>query len=224
MLNGRAPPLAALGLLAGTVLAARAAGGHFDVDDAAVLDPGRCLVESWLGRAPKTDVDLAHLGSACRVGPVELGVNLDAVQTPDGGLRSAGPQLKWVADPLVGSLSAGFVWIVGFDLRRGGAPAQTLYLPLTWHAGEHWAIHANVGADRGYSGAHTRRIGASAEWSATSEWTVIAERVQIAGLWSSRFGARASLAPQTSIDLSAAHVGADARRLYVIGLNHEFTR
>ena len=30
--------------------AACAAGGHFDIDDASVLAPGRCQVETWVGK------------------------------------------------------------------------------------------------------------------------------------------------------------------------------
>lgn len=71
------------------------AAGHFDVDDAATLDPGQCQYETWWGRTGVEPVTGFHIGPACRIGPVELGLNLDRLSVQ--GLHSAtgGPQLKW---------------------------------------------------------------------------------------------------------------------------------
>ena len=216
-------PWAVAGLLACAGSVARAAGGHFDVDDASVLDPGRCLVEGWWLRAPTAAADATHLGTACRVGAVELGFNLDRARAPDAGRSGAGPQLKWVASPLAG-FSAGVAYSASFDLDHRGAPVQTLYLPFTWRTADPVWMHANVGLDRDAPGNRTRRLGASVEWSTSERWTVIAERARIAAVWSSRLGARFSLNPSSSIDLSVARAGTDAGRLWGVGLNHEFAR
>ncbi|MEP7102142.1 MAG: hypothetical protein ABI781_16660 [Burkholderiales bacterium] len=203
---------------------AQAAGGHFDVDDAAVAEPGHCQYETWLARAPAASATLFHLGSACRVGPVELGFNVDRFSTA-GETRSAlGPQLKWVADPLVGPLSAGIAWSAAGDLKRGGRPAHTLYVPLTWAVNDKIALNANLGADWDFAGARTRRVGVSGEWIAHDKLTMIVERVKFAGEWTSRLGARFMLNESISVDLSAARAGPHATRVYAIGLNHDFAR
>lgn len=213
-----------------TVLAlpAHAAGGHFDVDDATVLDTGHCQYETWLARAPAARTTLFHLGPACRVGPVELGFNLDHVESPRERHDSVGPQLKWVADPLIDKLSAGVVVAASFDVTRGGRPWKSAYVPLTWWVADKLWVHANAGADWASSGERTRRLGLSAEWAASDKLTVIAERVTYARSWTSRLGARVTLNEAISVDFSAARFTSDtaagASRVYVIGLNHDFVR
>lgn len=212
--------------------AARAAGGHFDVDDAAVLDPGHCQVETWLTRAPAAPATLFHLGPGCRVGPVELGVNYERISTATATATASrgtlGPQLKWVVDlpvgPRIGHLSAGIAWIATYDLGYGGRPVHTLYLPATWAVTDRAAINANLGADWNAAGVRLRRVGVSGEWVAHEKLTLLAERVKFAGDWTSRLGARFMLGEAIGIDLSAARVGARATRVYAIGLNHEFAR
>jgi len=218
----RAALIAAGGL--GFALAAHAAGGHFDVDDAAVLEPGQCQYEAWFGRAPAAPATLIHLGPGCRVGPVELGLNLDRLTAAGAHRETLGPQLKWVADPLAGSLGVGVAWAAAFDLRRGGRPAHTLYLPLTWTVNDRIALNANLGADWGVAGARTRRVGASGEWVLNPKLTVIGERVKFGGEWTSRLGARFAVSDAISVDLSAARVGPRANRVWVIGLNQSFAR
>src|SRR3954447_16160664 len=72
-----------------------AAGGHFAVDDAAILEVGTCLLETWWERADHAG-SLLHLGPACRVGPVELALNADRLQPPDRAAQTpVGPQVKW---------------------------------------------------------------------------------------------------------------------------------
>jgi len=203
---------------------AHAAGGHFDVDDATVLDPGRCQVEAWIARAPAASTTLAHAGPGCRVGPVELGVNIDRLTAAGDGRTLLGPQLKWVVDPLVAKLSAGVAWSVAYDLTNHGRPAQTFYVPLTWWVAERLWVHANLGVDRDPRGERWRRQGLSGEWAASDKFTVIAERVKIVGDWTSRLGGRVNVNDTLSVDLSAARVGPRAERVYVIGVNQEFAR
>jgi hypothetical protein len=215
---------AAASLMLVFAVPARAAGGHFDVDDATVLDPGRCQVEAWVARAPKADATIAHLGPGCRLGPVEVGVNLDRVSVSGNGRTLLGPQLKWVVDPLVDKLSAGIAWSAGYDLTNRGRPTQTLYVPVTWWAADKFWVHANLGLDRNAQGERWRRQGLSGEWAASDQFTVIAERVKFVGDWTSRLGGRVNVNEMLSVDLSAARVGPRAERVYVIGLNREFAR
>ena len=76
MKNSFLPSGLALSLFS-LAMQAHAAGGHHAVDDAALLDVGKCKVEGWLERETGGTRTLAHAGAGCRVGPVELGLNLD---------------------------------------------------------------------------------------------------------------------------------------------------
>ena len=216
--------LPAAASLAVFAAASHAAGGHFDVDDATVLDPGHCQYETWFARVPSVGASLAHLGPGCRVGPVEVGVNLDRASRDGQGRTLFGPQLKWVIDPLVDKLSVGVAWSASYDLTNHGTVAQTAYVPLTWWAAEKLWLHANLGADRDFAGARWRRQGVSVEWAASDRYTLIGERVKIVGDWTSRLGGRMNLSSTLSVDLSAARSGPRGERVYVVGLNQEFVR
>jgi len=201
------------------------AGGHFDVDDAGTLDPGQCQYEAWWGRSGAERATVLHVGPACRVGPVELGLNLDRLSAE--GVRSvvAGPQLKWnffgpAADaPLSAALSVDAV----FDLTRGGRAGGRFVLPVTWRPTGSLQIHANVGADWATgTGTRTPRGGLAAEWALDDKLSLIAERSRASTLWTSRIGGRFSLTPLISVDVSASRTGPHLRGFFV-GLNHEFS-
>jgi hypothetical protein len=205
--------------------AAHAAGGHFDVDDATLLAPRRCQVEAWWLRAPAANAGVWHLGPACRVGPVELGLNAERVAATDGHRDLVGPQLKWATNPALGPVALGIVAAAGFDVSHGGRTAWTIYAPLTWNAiTDVLALNLNFGIDRGAVGPRTRRVGASVEWVLNEKFTVLAERGRVGGEWASRLGARIALGDASSLDISAARAGPQAVRVYAIGLNHEFGR
>jgi hypothetical protein len=216
--------LPAAASLAVFAAASHAAGGHFDVDDATVLDPGHCQYETWFARAPSAGGSLAHLGPGCRVGPVEVGVNVDRISLDGKGRTLFGPQLKWVVDPLVDKLSLGLAWNASYDLTNHGRAAQTAYVPVTWWVAEKFWLHANLGVDRDAANASWRRQGVSGEWAASDRYTIIGERVKIVGDWTSRLGGRLNISSTLSVDLSAARAGPRRERVYVIGLNQEFVR
>ena len=183
---------------------AHAAGGHHAVDDAALLEPGECQVETWFDRARGGVSTLVHAGSACRLGPVELGVNVDrARSTGSDAVHSGGPQLKW-AVPVTPSLSAGVVvWTAWQDAdpRRVGS---SLVIPVTWQAAEQFAVHVNLGRDFRRHGPDLQRSGAALEWAALPQWSLMAERFRESGgnFW--RVGARYEVNKRLSVDLSQA--------------------
>lgn len=217
---------------AAALLAASAqAGGHFDVDDASTLDVGQCQYEAWGSRVSGgAAVRGLHLGPACRVGPVEIGLGVDLFATRgERAVTYAGPQLKWTfygQDPearLSAALSAGAT----FDVTRGGRAGGQFVIPLTWRALDHLQVHANLGADWvPGTGARTGRGGVQAEWALNEAVSLIAERNRAYDLWTSRIGVRFSLTPRVSVDVSAARIGRGEQRQrgFVVGLNHEFSR
>lgn len=206
------------------------AAGHFDVDDAGTLDAGQCLGETWAGRlrSPAT-LDFQHGGGACGVGPVELGLSIDRTSSPGAGADVlAGPQIKWNfwGRGPDATWSAAVAMAATFDLRHGGRAGGQVLLPLSWRASDRVNLLVNAGADWATgSGAAYARGGAALEWVLTDQLTLIAERNRAYALWTSRLGARITVAPLTTIELSASRSGrtGDARlRSVVVGLNREF--
>ncbi|MGJ7529587.1 hypothetical protein [Variovorax sp. GB1P17] len=202
------------------------AAGHFDVDDAGTLDPGQCQYETWWGRTGTEPVTGFHIGPACRVGPVELGLNFDRLSADGVHTITGGPQIKWnflgqAADaPFSAAVSMGTV----SDLRRGGRMGGQFVVPLTWRPTSSLQVHANLGADWALgTGVRTPRGGVAVEWAWNDTVSLIAERSKAAGVWTSRIGGRFSITPLISVDVSASHTGPQGVRGFVIGLNHEFT-
>lgn len=208
------------------------ASGHFEVDDTGTLDAGRCGVEAWAGRLwPREAGSFQHLGGACALGPVELGLNTDRATGPGRpATLNVGPQIKWnfwgrEADAV---WSAAAVVGASFDARQGGRPGGQFVLPLGWRASDRFNLLVNAGADWSTgSGAATVRKGAALEWACSDRLTLIVERSRAVAQWTSRLGARIAVAPGTTVEVSAARIGpvGDGRlRSVVIGLNQEFGR
>jgi hypothetical protein len=212
-----------LGVLAMQVHAA----GHFDIDDAGTLDPGQCQYEVWGGRfgtAPVTDY---HLGPACRVGPVELGFNIDRAAVPGDQAYGAGPQLKWtfMEEQAESRLSAALFFSAVWDATHGGRAGGQFVVPVTWHPIESLYVNANLGYDwTPGSGERTGRGGLQGAWAVHDKLYLVFERFRAFDTWTSRAGLRFNLTPTISVDLSAARSGPDGVRGYAIGLNQVFSR
>lgn len=207
------------------VTAAARAGGHFEVDDAGTLDAGQCQLELWDSHGRRSNTNLAHVGPACGVGMVELGLNMDAVR---GGARAdlLGPQAKWTFfgreanAPLSAAMSAG----AQKDVRGGGRWGGQGLLALTWQALEPLAFNANLGADwLPGDGTRTSRGGLQLQWNVRPELALIAERNHSFSQWGTRVGFSWQVAPQTSIDASVARLGlGGGETVYTLGLNQVF--
>lgn len=195
------------------------------MDDAGTLDPGQCQIEAWAGRFGLDRLTNYHLGPACGVGPVELGLNLDRYSASGEYAYLVGPQLKWTffgREPdarLIAAVSAGLT----FDVTRGGRTGRQIVVPVSWQALNSLWLHANLGAEWDTEkGERTNRGGLQAEWAVSGTVTMIVERFRSVGVWTSRGGLRYYLAPGTSIDLSGSRAGADKVRGWAVGINHEF--
>ena len=203
------------------------AGGHFDIDDAGTLDPGQCQYEVWGGRfgtAPVTDY---HLGPACRVGPVELGFNVDRASVPGQYAYGVGPQLKWTftEQPDKTDLSAALFFSAVWDATHGGRAGGQFVVPVTWHALDSLWINANLGYDwTPGSGERTGRGGLQGAWALNDNLWLVAERFRAFDTWTTRAGLRFNLTPTISVDMSVARSGPERVRGYAIGLNQVFSR
>lgn len=110
---------------------AHAAGGHHAVDDAALLEPGQCQLETWWDRETGGTRTLLHAGPACRIGTVELGLNLDRLRLDGTGTTTvAGTQIKW-ARPVHDSWSAGVVIGLAAQDHAPRFIGSTVVVPVT---------------------------------------------------------------------------------------------
>lgn len=220
---------AACGLwLVGSLLAtaAHAAGGHHAIDDAALLDEGQCSLEAWGERENGGGRTLAHVGPSCRVGLVELGLNIDREKfsgQPHTTLVS--PQIKWAVG-LTEAVSVGVVGSVGYittpSTQRTGS---TLVVPLTWRATPTLTAHANWGRDFVRSQPNMPRGGVALEWAPLENWSFVAERFLQTDVHSARLGARWAVAPGLTLDISRARAfGSGQASTVTVGVNWEFER
>lgn len=204
------------------------AGGHFDVDDAGTLDPGRCQVEAWGGHATRQSIDFGHLGPACRVGPVELGLNLDMARAPADRLDLLGPQLKWtfLGQAADATFSAALSLGASANLSQGGGHWGGQWaLPVSWKPLEPLQLNANVGQDWDpRDGTRTPRGGVGVDWAVHPQLTLVVERNRAFALWTTRAGLRWQINAGLSLDASVARIGTQGARLYILGLNQEFSR
>lgn len=201
-----------------------AAGGHFAVDDAAILDPGQCQFETWFEREAGGKRTLAHVGPACRLGFAELSLNIDRTRTAGAGSSTvSGIQGKW-ARALPGGLSIGAVVATAWQDDTPHQAGSTVVLPLTWQPAEGWQIHVNGGRDFVRDAPDSVRAGMAVEWTATPACSFIAERFreQRADRW--RLGARYLLTPAVNMDLSRTQGLGDAASSWTLGLTWAFER
>lgn len=197
---------AAVLLLAGLAAGgcALAAGGHHAVDDAAILDPGQCELESWFVRA-QGNQRLLHAGASCRVGPVELGIASEAARAGGASQAGHGVSAKWatpVADDISIGASVGPAWAAHARPRYQGA---TVAMLATWTPREDVAVHLNLGRDLVHRGRDAARHGVAAEWLPIDGWSFLAERFLEQGGHFARAGARWAGGKAWSLDLSRSH-------------------
>jgi hypothetical protein len=198
--RGLALALAAA-LLAGG--AAWAAGGHHAVDDAAILEPGNCKLESWFARAHGGE-RLLHAGGGCRVGPVELNAAGEYAR-PDGGSETGSAlQAKWATE-LAPGFSAGLSLATGWQAHaRPRYQGSTLAALFTWAARDDLALHLNLGRDFVHRDRDENRAGVSVEWTARPGWSLVAERYREQATHFMRAGARWAFTEGWNVDLSRA--------------------
>jgi hypothetical protein len=199
--------------------AAWAMGGHFEVDDATVLDPGRCQIELWSLHA--STHRLQHAGPSCRLGPAEWGLTLEDQHSAGAHTSNVGMQAKVVAASVAPALDAGLAFSA---VRYGHSTLTAVALPATWALNQRVQLHANVGVDRASAQRHWSRLGAAAEVTFDASFALLAERIKSFGTRVSRLGVRWSAGDQTQVDLSGARVSGSGVSVWAVGLTHEFGR
>jgi hypothetical protein len=210
-------------LLLAAAAPVRAAGGHFWVDDAVLLEPGQCQLEAWVEREQGGARRLAHAGPGCRLGPVEAAISWDrARNTGAEDVTTVSPQLKW-AYPLDDLWSVGLALTGIWQSAGAGYQGGTLLVPITWHAGEQLHVHLNLGRDFHRHAAGSTRAGAALEWATTQQLSWVAERFRENQADGWRLGTRWAPHAHWSVDLSrAAPLHSAAPPWWTLGLNLSF--
>jgi hypothetical protein len=205
--------------------ALQAAGGHHAVDDAELVEEGRCEFESWFQRESGAG-RLLHLGADCRVGPVELGASTEPQRARGESTADHAIGIKWareIASGLSIGLAASPEWQAHARPRFQGTVARTL---LTWSAGENVRLHANVGRDFVHRGSDEPRHGAAIDWRpGGGAWELAAERYREEGGHFARAGVRWTPGKDWRLDLSrAVRLRGDGESSWTLGLQREFDR
>lgn len=186
-----------------TSIAAQAAGGHHAIDDAALVDTGKCEIESWVTRDSSRG-HLLHAGAACRVADVELGLFTEHATLEGTSSDTQGLQAKWAREWLPG-LSAGVSLQAAWDPhQRPRYQATTVVGLLTWAAREDTNVHVNVGRDFVRQGGNLARSGVGIDWAPVARWTFQGERYVEDQSHFVRAGSRWMASDRWSLDLSRA--------------------
>jgi hypothetical protein len=228
--------LAALVLLSGH---ARAAGGAFAVDDAAIDDVGACKVESWIALASNTDL-AAVSTPACVVPlflPTELGLQAARTRTDGEWGTSLTPKFKaTLVKPDVGKFGIAISGGATFDVLNGAFSSGNINIPVTYQATELLKLNVNAGwLYDAINVIHYATYGAGFEWQPKKDGllTFIAEVFGIAGdrgdaarsLIEPRFQAGVRFTPIETLDLDLIYgrnIAGENANWITVGLNVRF--
>jgi hypothetical protein len=213
-------------LLAAAGVTAHAAGGHHAVDDATILEEGRCELETWAARGAD-HADLLHAGASCRVGPVQAGFAGEHVGGSAAPSQSAwGLEAKWARELVDDTFSIGAVlqpaWQAHVRPRYQGVTFAAL---ATWTPREDLALHANLGHDFVHQGPDRPRGGVALEWQPAKAWSLLAERYLEQDTHYLRGGVRYLAGETWSVDVSRAQrLAGPGVSTWTVGLTLGFAR
>jgi hypothetical protein len=153
-----------------------AAGGHYAVDDAGLVDPGRCMLEAWHARADRDNTDYTVMPACNPGGTLELGIGVSRVN------RSADyeTQVEFAAKTILREVQLGsFGWGVAISSTWGGAlqrsESAAAYVPLSLHLVEPLLLHFNAGWADERGADHAAIWGSGADFTLASRVNLIAE-------------------------------------------------
>jgi|GEM_PF-237918 len=182
----------------GSPMHAHAEGGSYNVDDASVVGAGKCQLESWL-REWSHGSNGFYAVPACGAGPVEFGVTLNTGHGTAG--PGINPSIKWQLrngdDKGVGvAVATAATWLHG---RRDDAQA---YVATTFGIDDarRWMVALNAGADRIRGESAYALYGVGLDFSLTTRWTLLVERMWTHRTITSQGGVRLNFG-DSSLDL-----------------------
>ncbi|QKT04530.1 hypothetical protein HUS23_12295 [Ectothiorhodospiraceae bacterium 2226] len=149
-----------LGLILGALVTPPlwAAGGHYEIDDAAIADPGTCQLEAWYTRLEGGDYAI-NAAPACSIGSLELTLKGDFLRA-EGWQRAYMLQGKWLGRELTDqrwgwALSAAAV----HDRTEDRIVEYVLNLPVSIPFAQGATVaHLNLGATEQREGPRQRAV------------------------------------------------------------------
>lgn len=167
----------ALCLLALAAPAAHPSGGPYVVDDADVIDPGTCQMETWYARRSASS-DQAALAPGCHFAGAEWSLFGLAARNDGERSRSIAVQGKWLLRPLhTGGPGVALVVGGGAESRAGRLSELFAYLPLSLEPVDGLRLHANLGGLRDRDAAQWATTwGAGFDWSLLPRLHLLGER------------------------------------------------
>ncbi|WP_395398978.1 hypothetical protein ACHMW6_19150 [Pseudoduganella sp. UC29_106] len=121
------------------------AGRPMTTDDASILDPNSCQLETWTLRSRASNEFWAM--PACRVGEFELAAGAGRAGTSDARKTYGVLQAKTVFKPLdVNDWGIGLAFGTQFDTRKGLSGDRYAYVPISWSLNDdRLQLHTNLG-------------------------------------------------------------------------------
>jgi hypothetical protein len=205
-------------------MAALATGGHHAVDDATILDPGRCHVETWIEMRRGSDY-FANLGPTCNVGGLEWSLALERERTEGASAWGLAPQVKaaWPIGDSDWSVGAVLAFLRSNESRRWETTTAVVPVSLVTMSFE---LHFNLGYDWQRGAADDWRYGVSVVRKLVAPVEGIVELFNEARTWHGQLGMRWNSPREgLSMDLSIAQAeSGSAERWVTFGVTQEFGR
>ena len=177
------------------------AGGHYSVDDAAILDPTQCQFEGWIEREAKSKPHARTRRFRLSSRQLRAGLRPGEI-THRWRIRStANPQLKWATN-INDRLSIGLAAALNFQNWAPRYAGTSLVISVSVRLTETLPSHLNVGRDFNHSAPDQPRAGIAFEWEPATRWVVIGERFRQGGTNVARAGVRYEPSAALSFDFS----------------------
>ena len=232
-------------LLASTVAAgiaiaaseARAAGGAFLVDDAAVDDPFACKVESSVSLG-SNQTFLGVTTPACVLPffkPTEIGVNIIRTRAPEGVWGTAVlPKAKMNILPVeTGKFGLAIAMGSAFNVLTGEYTGSFVNVPVTYTFSDAFKVNLNAGwIYERPNDQHFASYGAGFEWVALKHITLIGEvfgvvtqHPEARTVVDPRFQAGIRITPIDTVDFDVIYgrnIGGENANWITVGLNVRF--
>jgi hypothetical protein len=156
--------------LLGALSGPAAAGGHFAIDDAALLDAGQCQVDAWIESEARADRSLFHAGPSCGLGPSRsASVGIDCVRASADSPTATSAQVKWAVG-ITETLSVGAAAAAYWQAASPRYLGTSLVIPISWRISDSLQTHVNLGRDFLHGGPNPTRAGVAVEWQPVSGW------------------------------------------------------
>lgn len=194
---GRGPLYAVTGAIACVGLAgsALAAGGPYVVDDAEILERGRCEIEAWHTRGGRDDYSTT-VAPACHLIPgVELGLGATFAREAGDRAESFGLEAKTIfVEPKDGGVGFGLAGGFEYGRQSNRVDGVFAFAPLSLDPVDGVRLNLNIGWEwEREERRHFATWGVGGDWAALPRFSVIGE---VFGRHRGKVGAQFGVRPE----------------------------